>query len=204
MKVKSESEVARSCLTLSDPMDCSPPGSSIHGIFQARVLEWGAIAFSVSYSSSYLFTCIWYAEYALLLETQSTISVTPSSPGSLTLMTIVSVSLLLCFSCLSEWWFPLAICHYSLVFSHEHFPRGGGGLNISVITSNETIHTPLKQDLKVGFDLLGFWLRPQDNRCQLVPCSKVKFYSTWAKLKVESTPQVRVVLMYLHKLKVQG
>ena len=46
MKVKSESEVAQSCPTLRDPMDCSPPGSSIHGIFQARVLEWGAIAFS--------------------------------------------------------------------------------------------------------------------------------------------------------------
>ena len=42
----SESEVAQSCLTLSDPMDCSLPGSSVHGIFQARVLEWGAIAFS--------------------------------------------------------------------------------------------------------------------------------------------------------------
>ena len=47
MKVKSESEVAQSCLTLIDPMDCSPPGSSVHGIFQARVLEWGAIAFSI-------------------------------------------------------------------------------------------------------------------------------------------------------------
>ena len=46
MKVKSEREVAQSCLTLSDPMDCSLPGSSIHGILQARVLEWGAIAFS--------------------------------------------------------------------------------------------------------------------------------------------------------------
>ena len=46
MKVKSESEVAQSCPTLSDPMDCSPPGSSVHGIFQARVLEWGAVAFS--------------------------------------------------------------------------------------------------------------------------------------------------------------
>ena len=45
-KVKSESEVALSCLTLSQPMACSLPGSSIHGIFQARVLEWGAIAFS--------------------------------------------------------------------------------------------------------------------------------------------------------------
>ena len=47
-----ESEVTQSCLTLSDPMDCSLPGSSIHGIFQARVLEWGAIAFSASFSSS--------------------------------------------------------------------------------------------------------------------------------------------------------
>ena len=46
MKVKSESEVTQSYPTLSDPMDCSLPGSSIHGIFQARVLEWGAIAFS--------------------------------------------------------------------------------------------------------------------------------------------------------------
>ena len=43
MKVKSESEGAQSCPTLSDPMDCSLPGSSVHGIFQARVLEWGAI-----------------------------------------------------------------------------------------------------------------------------------------------------------------
>ena len=46
MKVKSESEVAQSCLTPSDPMDCSLPGSSAHGILQAGVLEWGAIAFS--------------------------------------------------------------------------------------------------------------------------------------------------------------
>jgi len=46
MKVKSESEVAQSCPTLCDPMDCRLPGSSVHGIFQATVLEWGAIAFS--------------------------------------------------------------------------------------------------------------------------------------------------------------
>ena len=45
-KVKSESEAAQLCPTLSDPMDCSPPGSSVHGIFQAIVLQWGAIAFS--------------------------------------------------------------------------------------------------------------------------------------------------------------
>ena len=47
MEVKSESEVAQSCLTLSDPWTCSLPDSSVHGIFQARVLEWGAIAFSL-------------------------------------------------------------------------------------------------------------------------------------------------------------
>ena len=47
MKVKSESEVTQSCPTLSDPMDCSLPGSSIHGTFQSRVLEWGAIACSL-------------------------------------------------------------------------------------------------------------------------------------------------------------
>ena len=58
MKVKSESEVAESCPTLLDPMDCSPPGSSVHGIFQARVLEWGAIAFSI----------LWLATPLLLLE----------------------------------------------------------------------------------------------------------------------------------------
>ena len=53
--VGKESEVAQLCLTLSDPMDCSPPGSSIHGIFQARVLEWGAIAFSVGKGDLYLY-----------------------------------------------------------------------------------------------------------------------------------------------------
>ena len=53
MKVKSESEVAQLCPTLRNPMDCSPPGSSAHGIFQARVLEWGAIAFSDTYSNWY-------------------------------------------------------------------------------------------------------------------------------------------------------
>ena len=46
MKVKSEREVAQLCPTLSNPMDCNLPGSSVHGIFQSRVLEWGAIAFS--------------------------------------------------------------------------------------------------------------------------------------------------------------
>ena len=57
MRVKSEREVAQSCLTLSDPMDCGPPGSSVHGIFQARVLEWGAIALLIL-ENSITFTCI--------------------------------------------------------------------------------------------------------------------------------------------------
>ena len=52
MKVKSENEVAQSGPTLNDPIDCSLPGSSVRGIFQARVLEWGAIAFSI-FTTSY-------------------------------------------------------------------------------------------------------------------------------------------------------
>ena len=70
MKLKSESEVAQLCLTLSDPMDCSLPGSSVHEIFQARVLEWGAIAFSSDMmllcKSSYLmYTAIYAVAQAL-------------------------------------------------------------------------------------------------------------------------------------------
>ena len=60
MQVKSESEVVQSCPTLSDCVDCSPPGSSIHGIFQARVLEWVAFAFSVScFSCVQFFVTLW-------------------------------------------------------------------------------------------------------------------------------------------------
>ena len=60
MKVKSESEVAQSCPTLCDPMDCSLPGSSVHGISQARVVEWGATAFSLSMAGSFLFFRSWF------------------------------------------------------------------------------------------------------------------------------------------------
>ena len=56
--VKSESEVVQSCPTLSDPMDCSSPGSSVHGIFQARVLEWGAIAFSQQHTTVTIFSIL--------------------------------------------------------------------------------------------------------------------------------------------------
>ena len=94
MKGKSESEVAQSCLTLHDPMDCGPPGSSVHGIFQARVLEWAAVAFSTIpmkvYSdtgflrfrrtlqfnvvvSFWLFHCIWLKQYAFIMCLVSTV-----------------------------------------------------------------------------------------------------------------------------------
>ena len=73
MKVKSEREVAQSCLTLCDPMDCSPPGSSLHGILQARVLEWSAIAFSDILYSDYYFifktdTYTLFCFWSILLE----------------------------------------------------------------------------------------------------------------------------------------
>ena len=73
MKVKSESEVAQSCLTLHDPMDCSLPGSSLHGIFQARVLEWGATAFCRCshkyFKTSYLiFTIFLRVRYHLFIK----------------------------------------------------------------------------------------------------------------------------------------
>ena len=64
IKVKSQSEVAQSCRTLSDPMDCNLPGSSIHGIFQARVLEWGAIAFSGKMSNIHSKILEWHHHFA--------------------------------------------------------------------------------------------------------------------------------------------
>ena len=63
MKMKSESEVAQSCPTLCDPMDCSLPGSSVHGILQARVLEWGAIAFSMFLYWQGLFPFSFFQEF---------------------------------------------------------------------------------------------------------------------------------------------
>ena len=75
MKVKSEREVAQSCLTLHNPIDCSPPGSSVHGIFQARVLEWVSIAFSDLPVQQYL--------NSLILEHTSWISILFSSSVTL-------------------------------------------------------------------------------------------------------------------------
>ena len=76
MKLKSESEVTQSCPTLSDPMDCSLPGSSVHGIFQARVLEWGAIAFS-----EYLLNCAQIHVHWVDDAIQPSHPLSPSSPS---------------------------------------------------------------------------------------------------------------------------
>ena len=78
MKVKSESEVTQSYLTLSDPMDSSPPGSSVHGIFKARVLEWGAISFSVPRSKRLLISWL-RSPSAVILEPKKTKSDTVST-----------------------------------------------------------------------------------------------------------------------------
>ena len=105
MKVKSESEVTQSCPTLSDPMDCSPPGSSIHGIFQARVLEWGAIAFSGLKISIYQMSfsvkpplCEVYRGLTLTWETLRSERTKTVKPNCCEF-----------FSCLSLWPGPLAI-----------------------------------------------------------------------------------------------
>ena len=76
MKVKSESEVAQLCLTLSDPMDCSLPGSSVHGILQVRVLEWGAIAFHLLITTelhTYNRRMLWHANYVSIKLLNSTV-----------------------------------------------------------------------------------------------------------------------------------
>ena len=88
MKVKSESEVAQSYPTLCDPMDCSPPGSSIHGIFQARVVEWGAIAFSGLFTISFQraiiqssLSYLYQKEKAYYGEAQKTVHTVPGLPN---------------------------------------------------------------------------------------------------------------------------
>ena len=90
MKVKSQSEIAQLCPILSDPMDCSLPGSSVHGIFQARVLEWGAIAFSVNSSKAYyIYLELVYLVTALVPSDTACLA---RSPGS-SKRTVVWISL---------------------------------------------------------------------------------------------------------------
>ena len=96
MKVKSEREVAQSCLTLSDPMDCSLPDSSIHGIFQERVLEWVAIAFSLwiqgEHNSDHIIILYIFLSFTLHLQYRNPVS----SCCIRTTHFILTPSLLLC------------------------------------------------------------------------------------------------------------
>ena len=120
IKVKSESEVAQLCLTLCDPMDSSPPGSSAHGIFQARVLEWGAIAFSDNiydpFQKKFAFSCPrervvsslssveispFFAYFLLFLFKLLQVSLFPGSPWSLFSLTVLPFSLPMSLSCLT-------------------------------------------------------------------------------------------------------
>ena len=78
IKVKSKSEVGHSCPTRSDPMDCSPPGSSIHGIFQARVLEWGAIK-GAHFYWIHLFKSLCYTQSKIINKTYALALILPVS-----------------------------------------------------------------------------------------------------------------------------
>ena len=93
MKVKSESEVTQLCPTLNNPMDCSLPGSSIHGIFQARVLEWGAIAFSVKSCQFYLLNISQISPFTVLTPVQTSVVISPPDDCRSSLMCLSSPSL---------------------------------------------------------------------------------------------------------------
>ena len=123
LKVKSESEVAQSYPTIHDPMDCSLPGSSVHGIFQARVQEWGAIAFSWLYTGS-LYT---YSQESWWVSAEPCISSLqkecyqfpslfeegPNSPGTPRLSSSSLSLSLFVWSCAFLWWNP-PFCHLKL------------------------------------------------------------------------------------------
>ena len=70
MKVKSESEVAQPCPILRDPMDCSPPGSSVHGISQARVLEWGAVDYSRHLYINGIIRCLSFCDWLSIMSSR--------------------------------------------------------------------------------------------------------------------------------------
>ena len=136
MKVKSESEVAQSCPTLTDSMDCSLPGSSVHGIFQARILEWGATAFSectFQFSSVQSLSHVQFFATPRIAACQASPSITISR-SSLRLTSIESVMpsshLILCHSLLLLPPIPSSI----RVFSNESiFASGGQSTGVSAL-----------------------------------------------------------------------
>ena len=118
LKVKSESEVAQSCPTLRDPMDCSPPGSSAHGVFQARALEWGAIAVSVR------------GPY-LPLSKSRLICLSVFSEDSLALDSLGCILEIVCWRSGKNLWFSLSL--RTTVFSHQNVTYSEQGFCFSII-----------------------------------------------------------------------
>ena len=109
MKVKSESEIAQLYPTLSNPMDCSPPGSSIHGIFQARVLEWGAIAFSIAGYSN--LDCRFFSFITLSMSCHSFLAWRVSIERSAVVLMGIPLCVICCFSLVA-----FDICSLCLIF----------------------------------------------------------------------------------------
>ena len=112
MKVKSESEVAQSCPTLRDPMDCSLPGSSIHGIFQASVLEWGATAFSKCWKQHYLRAKTWKQLKCLLAD-----------------------------ECIKKMWYTYIMEYCSAIKRSEIMPSAAAWIDLEMVTLSEVSQT---------------------------------------------------------------
>ena len=129
MKVKSESEVAQSCPTLSDHVNCSLPGSSVHGIFQARVLEWVAIAFSQKSPQRWLILLVFRAWQEMQLNTSvcqapGTWGMPHSRNLSIDILGLISVTTFWASFCLSNC-IPVQSVHLShSVMSNSLWPHG--------------------------------------------------------------------------------
>ena len=120
MKVKSESEVAQSCPTLRDSMDCSLPGSSVYGIFQARVLEWGAIAFSVPW-----YSLVFYFNYFLVGFIVLFGSFFVLFPCDLITLFSVIFGFLSCVCIYCRFWFVVSM-RFILIHSSLYIGEGNG------------------------------------------------------------------------------
>ena len=118
MRVKSETEVAQSCLTLCHPMDCSLPGSSIHGIFQARVLEWVAISFSDKLVSGFQM-CI--AQGTEMESTCRKVSLSKCKKTSRYVYTLLVSSVFEMEECSVFLWYKKKICIYLKIVLHMVF-----------------------------------------------------------------------------------
>ena len=151
-----ESEVAQSCPTLYDSMDCSPPGSSVHGIFQARVLEWGAIAFSerslvfpILLFSSISWHCSFNKAFLSLL------AVLWNSPFSWVYFSLLSSAICKAFSDNHFFFFGMVLvtASWTVLWTYIHNSSG-----ILSTISNPWIYSSPPQCNHKGFDLGHIWM----------------------------------------------